>query len=318
MNRSRRSANNPFFVLGLQSDSGDCSTFIDYLKRLMAISFVHLCQSEPSVVARRLLWHLYSVGRVWRDEPEIHPAFDKSGLFLFRVVQGRGSLLQSGKRWDLAVGPRCWLVDLRQPRSYEPLSGRRLETVGVRFSGPGLDAWLEVLGGVGEFRFASAPDMLFLDTAQQRLRRLVTRRPAGFEWRVHETITHVLGRLLATRNVFATQPRSFPIAVSKVIDAVLADPARAWRAAELASIAHVSYSGLRALFKATQHESLHQFLRRTRLDEAKQLLADERLAVKEIAWRLNFSSEAYFSQWFRRNTGYSPSNYRTVGLDSYE
>jgi AraC-like DNA-binding protein len=284
----------------------------------MAISFVHLCQTEPSVVARRLLWHLYSVGRVWRDEPEIHPAFDKSGVFLFCVAKGSGFLSQSGQRWDLDVGPRCWLVDLRQSRTYEPSSGQRLETVGVRFSGPGLDAWLEVLGGVGEFRFSSSSDMLFLETAQQRLRRLVTRRPVGFEWSVHETMTHVLGRLLATRNVFATKPRTAPTAVSKVLDAVLSNPARAWRAAELASIAHVSYSGLRALFKATQHESLHQFLRRTRLDVAKQLLADERLSVKEIAWRLNFSSEAYFSQWFRRNTGHSPSAFRTSGHDSYE
>lgn len=284
----------------------------------MAISFVHLCNTEPSAVARRLLWHLYSVGRVWRDEPEIHPAFDKSGVFLFCVAEGQGSLLQSGQRWNLEVGPRCWLVDLRQPRTYEPVSGQRLETIGVRFSGPGIDAWLEALGGVGEFRFASDSDIQFLDKAQQQLRQLVMRRPAGFEWQVHETMTHVLGRLLATRHVFATQPRSVPTAVAKVIDAVLSDPARAWRAAELASIAHVSYSGLRALFKATQHESLHQFLRRTRLDLAKQLLADDRLAVKEIAWRLNFSSEGYFSQWFRRNTGYSPSNFRNAGLDSYE
>ena len=127
---------------------------------------------------------------------------------------------------------------------------------------------------------------------------------------MHQTLTQVLGRLLAVRNVFASEPRDVPVAVSKVLDAVLSDPARAWRAAELAGIAHVSYSGLRSLFRTTQHESLHEFLRRTRLDQAKLLLADERLSVKEVAWRLNFSSEAYFSHWFRRNTDSSPSAFR--------
>jgi AraC-like DNA-binding protein len=97
------------------------------------------------------------------------------------------------------------------------------------------------------------------------------------------------------------------------MDAVLANPARAWRAAELARIAHVSYSGLRSLFRATQHESLHEFLRRTRIDQAKLLLADERLSIKEVAGQLNFSSEAYFSQWFRRNTNYTPSAFRISG-----
>lgn len=281
----------------------------------MPISFVQLRQTEPSAVARRLLWHVFSVGRVWRDEPEIHPAFDKPGIFLFYVAAGRGALLQSGRRWNLSMGPRCWLADMRQPRTYEPTPGKRLETVGLRFSGPGLDAWLDALGGAGEFRFSTPHDVRFLDSAQQRLLGFVTRRPAGYEWKVHEALTQLLGRLLAVRRVFAPEPRDVPDAVSRVLDAVLSDPARAWRAAELAGIAHVSYSGLRALFKATQHESLHEFLRRTKLDQAKLLLADERLSVKEVAWRLNFSSEAYFSQWFRRNTGGTPSAFRANARD---
>jgi len=84
----------------------------------MSISFVQLRQTEPSAVARRLLWHVFSVGRVWRDEPEVHPVPDKSGVFLFCVVSGSGALLQSGKRWELCAGPRCWLIDTRQPRTY--------------------------------------------------------------------------------------------------------------------------------------------------------------------------------------------------------
>ena len=97
-----------------------------------------------------------------------------------------------------------------------------------------------------------------------------------------------------------------------MLDKVLSAPPGAWRAAELAGIAHVSYSGLRSLFKATQHESPHEFLRRTRLDQAKPLLPDERLSVKEVAWRLNFSGEIYFIQWFRPSTGGTPSAFRAT------
>ena len=276
----------------------------------MPISFVQLRQAEPSPTARRLLWHVLSIGRVWRDEPEAHPALDKAGVFLFRVVSGRGALVLPGRRWVLCAGPRCWLVDMGLRRTYLPAAGQRLVTTGFRFAGPGLDAWREALDGGGEFRFRSLAETLFIRQAENRLLRLVTRRPAGYEWQVHEVITRVLGRLLAARRVFTAAAPAVPVPVKRVLDGVLADPARAWRASELAGIARMSYSGLRALFRTSQHESLHEFLQRTRLDQARLLLADDRLAVKEVALRLNFSSEFYFSHWFRRNAGVSPSRFR--------
>jgi AraC-like DNA-binding protein len=281
----------------------------------VAISFAQLHLVEPSPEARRLLWHVRSIGRAWRDEPEEHPALDKAGAFLFRIVSGRGALVAPGGRWDLKAGPRCWLLDMGQARKYVPEANQRLVTTGFRFAGPGLSVWREALGGDGEFRFASLTEMAFLHQAQNRLLRLITRRPAGYEWQVHETITRVLGRLLAVRRVFTAPVVATPAPVKRVLDAVLVDPARAWRAAELAGIARVSYSGLRALFRTSQHESLHDFLRRTRLDQAQLLLADDRLTVKEVALQLNFSSEFYFSHWFRRNAGLSPSRFRRSTRD---
>jgi AraC-like DNA-binding protein len=141
---------------------------------------------------------------------------------------------------------------------------------------------------------------------------LVTRRPVNYEWHLHEMITRVLGQLLAVRKVLIQPDNNGapPRPVTRVLQAVLSDPARAWRAAELASLAEVSYSGLRSLFRESQHESLSEFLRRVRLDQAKLLLLDERLAVKEISSKLGFSSEFYFSQWFRRETGISPTHFR--------
>ena len=119
------------------------------------------------------------MGRVWRDEPEVHLAHGKPGLFLFGVVSGSGGLQQARQRWDLQVEQRCWLVDIGQSRIYEPVCGQRLETAGVRFSGPGMDAWLETPGGAGEFHFSSPQEMRLLGSAQKRLLRMVTRRPAG-------------------------------------------------------------------------------------------------------------------------------------------
>ena len=64
------------------------------------------------------------------------------------------------------------------------------------------------------------------------------------------------------------------------------------------------------MFREFRTESIHEFLQRTRLDQARQLLCDERLAVKEVSARLNFSSEFYFSRFFRKHTGMSPRQFR--------
>jgi len=89
----------------------------------MPISFAQLRFAEPSPEARRLLWHVLSIGSVWRDEPERHEGSDKAGLFLFRVAAGSGHLEMQGNRYRLARGQDCWLVDLRHPRKLP--AGRR-------------------------------------------------------------------------------------------------------------------------------------------------------------------------------------------------
>jgi AraC-like DNA-binding protein len=276
----------------------------------MAISFEKLYFVEPSPVARRVLWHAWSVGSVFRDEPERHEGFDKPGWFLFWVVSGAGTLELADRSFELKPGPRCWLLDLRQPRAYLPKPGRKLVTASVRFSGLGVDVWREVLGTEAEFVFEQAGDRSFLSKAHRQILALVRRRPAGYEWRIHHILNEVLGLLLRVRGAMELSQGATPEPVRKVIEAVLADPTRAWRAKELGALAGVSYSALRSRFKETQHESLHEFLQRTRLDQARLLLSDQRLSIKQVAQQLHCSSDVYFSHFFRRATGLTPGEFR--------
>ena len=50
------------------------------------------------------------------------------------------------------------------------------------------------------------------------------------------------------------------------------------------------------------------------MNQAQQLLADERLSVKDVAAQLNFSSEYYFSHFFRHHTGMSATEFRKQHL----
>ena len=272
----------------------------------MSISFSQLRFAEPSPEARRLLWYVLSIGSVSRDEPERHDGLDKAGLFLFRVVAGTGRLEMRGNQHRLTGGQNCWLVDLRHPRIYLPDNGKTLRTEGVRFSGPGAEAWLELLGTDPVF----TPPAGTLRLRLGRLRRLVQRRPPQYEWAVHSELTDLWGGLQAARGEFIMHKTTLPPPVARVLDAVFADPARDWRARDLAVVAGVSYSRLRDHFQSARGETLQKFLQRTRLDLSRRLLSDRRLAIKEVAQRLNFSTEFHFSRFFRRGTGMSPSRFR--------
>lgn len=256
----------------------------------MPISTDQLLHHEPSESARRLLWHVLSLGVVSRDEPERHEGFDKPGVFLFAVAEGAGRLVVNGKEHALEGGHRCWLLDLREPRSYLPAPGRPLRSEGVRFSGPGAEAWLELLRGDPVFVFPAKGGANPLRRSLRRLRDLLKHRREGYEWEIHLVLTAVLGELAACRRIFSASPAEAPPAVARVIKIVLANPARDWMVRELAELAGVSYSRLREQFVATQRQTLHAFLQRTRLDQARQLLGDRRLSIKQIAGRLNFSA----------------------------
>jgi AraC-like DNA-binding protein len=57
--------------------------------------------------------------------------------------------------------------------------------------------------------------------------------------------------------------------------------------------------------------SFRHLLRRTRIEEAKRLLASHRYSVKEVAVRVGFADSHYFSRTFKQLTGQSASDYRS-------
>lgn len=64
------------------------------------------------------------------------------------------------------------------------------------------------------------------------------------------------------------------------------------------------------LFQAATGEGMGAFFKRQALNLGKELLADRKLLIKEIAYHCGFADTAAFSKAFRGATGYSPQHYR--------
>ncbi len=67
------------------------------------------------------------------------------------------------------------------------------------------------------------------------------------------------------------------------------------------------------LFKKHMGITPHEYILKRRLETAQLLLRHSTLSIKEIAERLVFSDQYHFSNYFKKSTGMSPSQFRDTG-----
>lgn len=81
---------------------------------------------------------------------------------------------------------------------------------------------------------------------------------------------------------------------------------------ELAQVCGISRSHLMRMFKASTGQPLQRFIMLERLNQARLMLADDHLSIKQISAHLGFCNKAHFSNAFRRQEGISPSDFRKL------
>jgi AraC family transcriptional regulator len=63
-------------------------------------------------------------------------------------------------------------------------------------------------------------------------------------------------------------------------------------------------------FKQSTGETPHQYVLRTRIEQAKEFLRNPQTSVVEASARTGFVDQSHFSKVFRRIVGIAPSEYR--------
>jgi AraC-like DNA-binding protein len=83
---------------------------------------------------------------------------------------------------------------------------------------------------------------------------------------------------------------------------------------DLARVANVGRSRFMTLFREATGGSPHQYIQGKRIAEARRLLADPSLQIKQIAAMTGFEDRFYFSKVFRRVDGLTPTQFRAAVL----
>ena len=78
---------------------------------------------------------------------------------------------------------------------------------------------------------------------------------------------------------------------------------------DIAGHINLSQSQVNRIFKKSFDVTPYNYILNRKIDTAKLLLKNTSLTVKEIAYKLNFADEHYFSNLFLEKTGVRPKNY---------
>jgi AraC-like DNA-binding protein len=102
--------------------------------------------------------------------------------------------------------------------------------------------------------------------------------------------------------------------VERAVDYIESHFAEPITPTDLAHAAGMSVSHFNRLFHRWAAQSPGQFVLNRRVQEARRLLGDVNLSVKEVAARCGFEDPYYFSKVFRRIDGLPPSHFREAQL----
>lgn len=75
----------------------------------------------------------------------------------------------------------------------------------------------------------------------------------------------------------------------------------------------VDYNHLSQLFSQIENTTIEQYYINLKIERVKELLVYDELTIKEIAFKLNYSSVAHLSKQFKKVTGLTPTHFKTLG-----
>jgi AraC family transcriptional regulator len=80
----------------------------------------------------------------------------------------------------------------------------------------------------------------------------------------------------------------------------------------LAQLTGADYSFISSLFSSTEGITIEKFTILQKIEKVKELLAYDELTASEIAFKMGYSSAAYLSSQFKKETGMTPGQFKNL------
>lgn len=102
----------------------------------------------------------------------------------------------------------------------------------------------------------------------------------------------------------------WPEPIQKAVQLITKDLSKSYSSVDVAYEVGLSRSHFSTLFSKSVGESFYTFTEKLKLDAASELLESTSLTLQEIGEKVGVHDGKYFSKWFKKCTGHTPSDYR--------
>jgi YesN/AraC family two-component response regulator len=104
--------------------------------------------------------------------------------------------------------------------------------------------------------------------------------------------------------------QKWPEPIQKAVQLITEDLSKSYSSVDIAYEIGLSRSHFSTLFSKSVGESFHTFTEKLKLESACELLETTSLTLQEIGEKVGVYDGKYFSKWFKKCTGHTPSDYR--------
>lgn len=255
-------------------------------------------------------------GITWPDA-RYHIERERSPLHCLEyVISGEGHIVMDGKEYRPKAGD-AYLLAVGKNHSYWADGDRPWKKIWMNISGSLADALVAGYGLADAVVFEDCPVYPqfweFLRVCRnygKNSQELAERTVLLF----HEILLKLSANMLSARPQAGGREKSTvseaALKIKEYIDAHIYEKIAV---SDLAQIASLSASQLTRVFRSAYGQSPYDYVLARKIDTACRLLLNTGMSVKEVAYRLNFVDEHYFSNVFCKRMGMPPGRYRTEG-----
>ncbi|MDQ0193946.1 helix-turn-helix domain-containing protein [Paenibacillus wynnii] len=223
------------------------------------------------------------------------------------IVSGSGVYAENGREEQIVSGENLFFFRPGCSYDFGPLQGGSWDEYYINFNGTRIMDWLEAGLIAGGDVFQVRSDKGFTHFFEGILTRMEGGAPADAD-RAALLLEELLLEcsFVIKENGRTAQEDLMPQIREDLHSCIYGH----MDVVQIAAKHHISMSTLRRLVRRSSGYPLHDYIHRLKMSEAKHLLLNTSLRVKEIAGRLHYQDTFYFSRLFKKYMGISPQKCR--------